>query len=308
MRPSGAQHVLRGRLDGRDTEVTIAGVAAALRAFTVGDVDIVPRYGDEAIPSLGSGIVMVPWPNRIDGGRWNASGADQQLDISEPEKGNALHGLLRTTEYAVVERTDASVTLTAGIYAPNGYPFVIETFVTYALTSTGLSVRHLLRNHSPVPAPIALGVHPYFKIGGVPTEDLLLSSSATEVDIDDERKLPIRRERVSGATDLRDGRRVGDLNLDHCFTGLKITRGRSVTSLTAQDGRSVRVWADESFTHQVLLVTRDFLDETGHPTLAVAIEPQTASVNAFNTGDGLRFLEQGEEWSLGWGVEVSFGA
>ena len=35
---------------------------------------------------------------------------------------------------------------------------------------------------------------------------------------------------------------------------------------------------------------------------AVAIEPVSCAVNAFNTGDGLRWLAPGESWSASWGL------
>jgi aldose 1-epimerase len=302
MNPSGEDYELRGEVDGQRVVVTIAQVAAALRSFSVDGVDIVPRYADGAIPSMGSGIVMVPWPNRVADGQWVAGGVTHQLDVSEVQKNNALHGLLRYTAYSVLGRDESSVTLGANIHAANGYPFVIETTVRYSLGPDGLTVRHTLRNHSDSPAPVALGTHPYFQIGDVPTEDLVLSSPASQVYIDNERSLPVRHETVSGGFDLRLGARVADLDLDNCFRDITQNDGGVVAALTAPDGRSVEVWADPDFAYLVLLTTHSFVDHTGHAVAAVAIEPQTAAVNAFNTGDGLRQLAPGEEWALSWGV------
>lgn len=302
MNPSGEDYALQGEVDGQRVVVTIAQVAAALRAFVVDGIDIVPRYADGAIPSMGSGIVMVPWPNRVADGQWVTDGVTRQLDISEVDKGNALHGLLRYTAYSVLERDASSVTLGATIHTANGYPFVIETTVRYSLGPDGLTARHTLRNHSDSPAPVALGTHPYFQIGDVPTEDLVLRSPASQVYIDNKRSLPVRHETVSGGFDLRRGVRIADLHLDNCFRALGDPPGGVVAALTAPDGRSVEVWADPDFAYLVLLTTRSFVDHTGRAIAAVAIEPQTAAVNAFNTGDGLRWLGPGEEWALSWGV------
>lgn len=307
MRPSGEDITIRSRARGSRLEVTIAAVAAALRAFVVDGIDIVPRYAPRGIPSMGSGIVMVPWPNRVADGRWILDGAAQQLDVSEPEKNNALHGLLRHTRYQVLWRDESSVTLGAGVYTANGYPFLLETSVRYSVDEAGLTATHFVRNHSASPAPIALGTHPYFQIGDVRTDDLVLTSPATRVYVDDARSLPVRQEDVSGMFDLRAGARVGDLELDHCFTGLAPAGERSTTSLAAPDGRSVEVWADPDFGYQVLLTTRSFIDHTGAAIRAVAIEPQTAAVDAFNTGEGLRWLQPGEGWTLSWGVIPKLG-
>src|SRR5665213_1185809 len=61
----------------------------------------------------------------------------------------------------VVRRTAASLTRTATIHAPNGYPFVVETFVTYAIADDGLRVEHRLHNLSVTAAPVAVGSHTY---------------------------------------------------------------------------------------------------------------------------------------------------
>lgn len=302
MRPSGEGIAIRGEAGGQQLEVTIAEVAAALRAFSVDGIDIVPRYAEDAIPSMGSGIVMVPWPNRVADGTWTANGVTHQLDISEVDKRTALHGLLRYTRYDVLEEDESSVTLGAGVFTANGYPFVLETTTRYSIGDVGLTATHMVRNHSDAAAPVALGTHPYFQIGDVATDDLVLVSPATQVYRDDERRLPVRREDVSEGFDLRAGVRVGELDLDHCFTGLGAAGEGSVTSLVAPDGRSVDVWAGPDFAYQVLLTTNAFVDHTGRAIRAVAIEPQTAAVNAFNTGDGLRWLQPGEAWTVSWGV------
>jgi aldose 1-epimerase len=302
MKPSGKNYAIRGRVLGQQAKVTVAQVAAALRGFKIDGVDVVPRYPRAAIPSMGSGVVMVPWPNRVADGAWKADGVVHQLDVSEVDKRNALHGLLRYTAYTVLERDDAAITLGANIHTANDYPYVLQTSVRYGLSDSGLIVEHEIRNRSDVAAPVAIGTHPYFQIGDVPTEDLVLTSPAEQVYAHDERCLPVRKDAVSGLLDLRHGARVRDLALDHCFTGLAPAGERSTTTLTAPDGRSVAVWADADFAYQVLLVTDSFVDHTGVEVRAVAIEPQTAAVNAFNTGDGLRWLRPGERWTLRWGV------
>jgi aldose 1-epimerase len=302
MRPTGQHHVLTGLIADQLVEVTIAQVAAALRGFSVDGVDVVQRYAENAIPPLGAGIVMVPWPNRVDHGRWPNHGVIEQLDISQVAQDHALHGLLKNTAYTVVARSAASITLSASIYAPPGYPFVVATSVRYTITDEGLEVEHRLRNHSATAAPVAVGTHGYYKIGGVRTEDLVITSSARTVYVDDERQVPVSRTSASGDFDLRAGRRVGDLVVDHCFTNFSLTDGRHTTTLSASDGRRVEVWSDQNFAYQVLLTTRQFTAESGRPTFAVAIEPQTAAVDAFNNREGLHELQPDEEWVVRWGV------
>jgi aldose 1-epimerase len=50
-----------------------------------------------------------------------------------------------------------------------------------------------------------------------------------------------------------------------------------------------------------VFTTRAFPKGAGEG-LAVAVEPMTAPPDAFNSGEGVRWLEPGEHWSVNWGV------
>jgi aldose 1-epimerase len=69
-------------------------------------------------------------------------------------------------------------------------------------------------------------------------------------------------------------------------------------SLRAPDGRAVSLWADDQFDYVHVFITREFPCRG----TAVAIEPMTAPANAFNSGEGLRWVEPGESWSMSWGI------
>ena len=73
------------------------------------------------------------------------------------------------------------------------------------------------------------------------------------------------------------------------------------TALTAPDGRFVELWQDESFGFVQVFTTRLFPTAAGRH-LAIAIEPMTAPPNAFNSGQGVRWLAQDESWSATWGI------
>jgi aldose 1-epimerase len=284
-----------------DSRVTaeIAQVGAALRALTVDGVDLVPRYPDDALTPAASGVVLVPWPNRVRDGRWTQRGVTRQLALSEPALGNASHGLLRFAGYRVEEQTDAASTLRADIFPQTGYPFHLETRVTHAITDDGLHVRHELRNVGAEEAPVALGVHPYLHIGGVDTADLVLRSSGTTRIVQDERKLPVGLSDVDASTDLRSGRRLGEVDLDTAYTGLeREADGRVRHTLTAPDGRSVTLWQGEGFDWVQAFTTDRYPDQP----LALAIEPMTAPADALNSGTGLRWLAPEETWTLEWGI------
>lgn len=293
--PTGHRFHLRGP----HSSAEIAQVGAALRALTVDGVDLVPRYADDVPTPAASGVVLVPWPNRIRDGRYTFGGVERQLALSEPAFGNASHGLLRFGSYTAVEVTDDRLVLTADVVPQTGYPFHLRTRVTFTLLPDGLHVEHVIENVGADTAPVALGIHPYLQIGGVATADLVIHSTGTSTLVVDDRKLPVDEVPVTEATDLRAGRRLGDVALDNAYRGLeRDADGRARHTLTAPDGRRVELWQDAGFEWAQVFTT----DRYPGNSLAVAIEPMTAPSNAFATGVDLVALEPGREMRREWGI------
>jgi aldose 1-epimerase len=285
---------------------TITEVAAALREFTVDGVDLTEPYPRSATPPFACGISLAPWPNRVADGLWHLHGKPQQLDITEPDKNNALHGLLRYTGFRLVERTDASVTLGAHVFPQHGYPFHLDTTVRYGLVDGGLDVTHSVLNLSEAAAPVALGAHPFLTIGDVPTADLTLTVHASTRFEVDARLNPIREIPVEGTYDLRTGRPVGEIDFDDAFGGVQTVDGVSAV-LAAPDGRRVLLVQDANHGYVQVFTTRGFPKHSGggngEPGLAVAVEPMSAPPNALNSGLGLRWVQPGETWQASWGIQ-----
>ncbi|RXZ47893.1 aldose epimerase [Agromyces fucosus] len=299
--PTGEQFALETSTSSGDIRATITAVAAGIRTLSINGIDLVPPFGEDQTPPAGAGIVLVPWPNRIRDGRWSHDGVDHQLVISEPAKNNAIHGLLRNTEYRPIARERDSVTLSATVYPQLGYPYLLGTAVHYELVSDGLKVTHFVENLGAEAAPVAIGTHPYLKIDGVPTADLELRlDAASHIEVD-ERLLPTGEVPVDGTEwDFREGRRVGDVSLDDAFGEIASEDGQVLHTLTAPDGRTVSIWADSAFEYVQVYTTTTFPGENGD--VAIAIEPMTAPAEAFNSGRGLRWLDPGEEWQISWGI------
>lgn len=308
--PTGTQYRLQLESPGGHATAIITEVAAGLRAYALNGIELVETFAEETTPPMAAGIVLAPWPNRIRDGLWIQNGIARQLAITEPAKHNASHGLLRFTAYRLVRRTASSVTLAATIFPQTGYPFHLDTTVSYTLTETGLEVTHDVQNVGQEAAPYAIGAHPYLQIGGVPSGELTLQVNAATRILVDDRQNPIGHEPVAGtAFDLRAGRRVADLDLDAGFADVLIDGGRSEHSLTAPDGRSITLWGDENVRYVQVFTPRSFptpadARAADAPAVhqAVALEPMTAPANAFNSGDGLRWVAPGESWTVRWGI------
>jgi aldose 1-epimerase len=294
---TGPQYTLRRA----GATAVVVSLAAGLRHYDRGGVELVEGYGESAIAPGAAGITLAPFANRVDGGLWHLEGRAQQLDITEVARNNAIHGLLRNTGYAVLEQSESHVLQEAVIHPQHGYPFLARHQVRHELTSSGaLRVSQTLVNDSAVRAPFVLGAHPYFRLGDVATEQLTITVDAATWLAANDRMIPTQALSVDAAHDLRAGRLVGELRMDTAFTDLAFMHdGVARHTLSAPDGRSVSLWHDSSASHVHVFITPDFPGRS----LAVAMEPMTGPADAFNSGNGLRWLEPGESFTLRWGID-----
>lgn len=286
-----------------DVTAIVSETAASLRSLIVDGVHLVRGTLDEQ-PPLGAGAILVPWPNRVEGGRWALDGDPQQLDLTEPELDNANHGLLASTRYAVQDGEPDRIALSAPVHAGRGYPFELATSVEYRLTGDGVEVTHTIENRSDRAAPVALGAHPYLRLGDIEVGDLVLQLKASRALTLDDGHIPRGSTDVAGTPlDLRIGRLVRDVVPHGCYTDLELEDGLVQHSLRAADGQEVRLWAEAVFTHVQVFVADDFPTPAGAVT-AIAIEPMTAPPNALRTGESLRWLDPGETWTARWGIRL----
>jgi aldose 1-epimerase len=287
---------------GGTVDATITQVAAGIRRLSVSGIDIVPPYGADVQRPYGSGMILVPWPNRIRDGRWLLNGEEQQLALTEPKKHNASHGLLRFTPYSVAARTESTLRLEARVFPQSGYPFLLDTAVTYRLVNAGVEVTHSITNQSDAAAPVAIGAHPYVTIGDVEPEELTVTVNVATRFETDERSLPTGEVPVEATPfDLRGGVRLGNLDIDAGFGDAEIVDGVSEHTVSAPDGRSVTVWGDKNFRYWQVFTNEQYQGQSK----AVAIEPMTAPANAFNSGRDLTWLAPGETWEATWGIRAN---
>ncbi len=300
--PTGEQFTLHHDGAHGPVEATIVQVAAGLRHLTVDGHDLVQGYAEDSAPPFGTGIVLVPWPNRVRDGRWTHEGRELQLDITEVDKSNAIHGLLRNTPYTVVERSDDAVTLGAVVVPQHGYPFHLSTTVTYRLTGNGIRVTHGITNVGTHAAPFAVGTHPFLRVGAHPVDELTLTARTVEHVAVDARLNPTGIEPAAGgAFDLSAGRLVADLELDDAGRVEPDADGITRTVLSAPDGTETELWQEGDWEWLQVFITRTYPTSEG-PVTAIAVEPMTAPADALVSGTGLRWVAPGESWSGSWGI------
>jgi galactose mutarotase-like enzyme len=69
---------------------------------------------------------LIPWPNRLRDGHYGFDGADYQAALTEPDKHNAIHGLLRRRPCQLTRHDPDRVTLATTLHPMQGYPFTLD--------------------------------------------------------------------------------------------------------------------------------------------------------------------------------------
>jgi aldose 1-epimerase len=306
--PGGSHHPLpSGRqfeICFGDQAVTAVEVGGGLRAYTAAGADVVDGYPAGERCDGGRGQLLLPWPNRIQDGTYSFGGAEHRLSLTEPERGNAIHGLTRWSSWAAADHSPAAVTMRLRLFPQPGYPFTLDLETRYSLDSTGLSVRMKATNLGHDLCPFGAGAHPYLTAGEPAIDGCILSIPAATRLTADERGIPSGREPVTGTPwDFGVARPIGSLQLDTAFTDLPAAADGIVRVELAStaSGRTVTLWADASAFPYLMVFSGDTL-AVGRRRRGLAIEPMTCPPNAFRSGQGLAVLEPGESWLGSWGI------
>ena len=285
-----------------DQRAVVVEVGGGLRAYAAGGRELLDGYRADEMCSSGRGQVLIPWPNRLEDGRYEFDGRSQQLALNEPEHGNAIHGLMRWANWTVAEREAHRAVLAHVLHPQPGYPFSLGLSVEYALTDDGLRVRTTATNLGTEPCPFGSGAHPYLTLGTATIDGLILRAPGRTVLRSDERGLPIGTQAVAHTEyDFQTPRRIGATRLDHAFTDLeRDAEGLARVELRDPDhGTQVSLWVDASYPY-LMLFSGDPLPNVRRRSLAV--EPMTCPPNAFRTGEALIRLTPGASFTGTWGI------
>jgi aldose 1-epimerase len=283
--------------------VAVIELGGGLRSYEADGKPILDGFPLGERPTSGRGQVLVPWPNRIENGSYEFDGEHLQLPLTEPEHGNAIHGLVRGATWDAVVVEPDRVAMEFVLEPQPGYPFTLALRIEYALSAAGLAVTTTARNLGVEPCPYGCGQHPYLTLGTPTVDPLLLRIPARVVGLSDERGLPAGSESVDGTEyDFRSGRPIGGTVLDNAYTDLERDGdGRARVRLDDPDGDAgITLWVDESYPY-VMVFTGDPLPDVARH--GIAVEPMTCPPNAFRTHDSLIILEPGESTASTWGIE-----
>jgi aldose 1-epimerase len=278
----------------------VTEVGATLRSYTVDGRPVVRGFEADEVIQKGRGQQLLPWPNRIRDGLYTFQGTEQQLDISEPKRHTALHGLARHVPWTLVEHTEDTVTQLVRIYPQPGWPGILEATITQQVTERGLQVNVHASNIGDVDVPFGYAAHPYLTVGETAVDEVSITlPAAAYLEVDD-RLLPLRVSPVRGTeNDLRAGKPLGTTVLDTAFTDIERDEdGRWRVKLSLGD-RHAELWGDTTMSWIQVFTGEEYRD------LSLAIEPMTCGPDAFNEGpthEGMIVLAPGKSYSGRWGI------
>lgn len=300
--PSGEQHVLTAG----DHELVVAEVGGGIRTYRCAGADVIDGYAVDEMCSGGRGQILAPWPNRVGDGRFDWHGRSWQLALNEPERSNAIHGLVRWLPWVVEERSESRLGIGCRLIPQPGWPWPLRLRVSYSLAASGLEVTTSATNEGGAGAcPFGLGWHPYVAAFGGVVDGVELRLPAGSVYKSDDRGLPLSVGPVMGtAMDFRGGRAIGEVQLDDAFTDLIRAEGdRAVVEVRSASGeQSIQLWVDSAFTH-LMVYTGDTLSDETRRRRGLAVEPMTCAPDMLRNGYGLLTLEEGQTFQGSWGLQ-----
>jgi aldose 1-epimerase len=293
---------------GRQTELVhgahravVVEVGGGLREYTVDGAAVVDGYAAEEMCNGGRGQTLIPWPNRLAGGKYEFGGDTLQLPLTEVDKNNAIHGLTRWSDWTLLYSTPSSAVLALTLWPQPGYPFALDCRLEYALSDTGLTVHTVSTNIGDRPCPYGTGAHPYLTAGTDTVDGATLQAPGRRYLPVDEQGIPTGIVDAEGTPyDFRSPRSLDGALLDHCYTDLeRDADGIAAVVLTGPD-RAVRLWFDDVSPYMQVF-TGDTLPPD-RKRRGLAVEPMTCPPDAFRTGEGLIVLEPGQTVTSTWGI------
>ena len=181
---------------------------------------VLRRATKEALRTLGvrasACYPLVPYANRIAGGRLPAAGRLYTLRANFPPEPHALHGVGWQRSWQIVRAAGSSAELILRYEpdTPADWPFAFEARQRFELGERGLTITLSVSNRDAMAWPAGLGLHPNLALR--PGETLQFDAAGAWCNGPD--RLPAHP--VCGAAwDFSKARSVAALDLDHDFHG-----------------------------------------------------------------------------------------
>ena len=102
-------------------------------------------------------------------------GVAQQLSLSEPDRHNAIHGLVRHVPWRLVAHAADRVEQLVRVYPQSGWPGAIEATIVHTVGDDGVVTELTVANIGSGPVPFGYAAHPYLTVGEDTVDDVVIS-------------------------------------------------------------------------------------------------------------------------------------
>lgn len=266
-----------------DTRLVLDAVhGGAIREYSWRGLDILrpALSASDDDPMQLSCFPLVPYANRIAGGRFVADGREVRLRRNWDRDPHPLHGQGWRSAWTIESTSDSQATL-AFCGGGNEWPWRYRAVQEFELLPAGLALRLSVENLSEGIMPAMLGLHPYFPEGPRAT----VQARTRTVWLPDAQSLPVQEIMTPADWTFDTPRSAVRVALDHCFDhwdGVAVVRWPDRTlRLSASGARALHVYtpANAGF---------------------FCLEPQTAAAGALQrTAGEVARLAPGERLQLG---------
>jgi aldose 1-epimerase len=275
---------------GRWRLVVDPATGGAIASLTWGGIDVLRPVADARLAAQGgravAGYPLIPYANRIAGGRFALGGEMFQLDSNFGADPNTIHGNAWMHPWHALD-SGARIALgfdhTPDAASAREFPFAYHVEQHFAFDDAGLTIGLSVENRDTRPWPAGLGLHPYV----ARTPRTVLRFEADTVWMTDAAGLPQLQRAVEGDTEFDRGRALAGSLIDNCFAGW----GGTALVTWPEHGLSLRLQAGPPLDH-VQLYTPPGADFFG-------LEPVSNMPDAINrlddtAGHGLQILAPGQ--------------
>jgi aldose 1-epimerase len=249
-------------------EVLPASGGGLLRFDLLRDGESVPIFRpgnlDEALsePKALACYPLVPWSNRIGGGRFAFDGKTIEVPLTRDDELYPLHGHGWLMPWHQVAQGETFIELAAVV--DHGQPFRYRALQRYTLAGNTRQITLTVRNEG-APLPFGLGVHPFFPR----TPDVRLHASATGMWQAAPDHLPITLQAPPPHADFRKRRLLEPgTTIDHSFEGW--------------GGQAEVVWPDRRLAVAIAADTSRYVLYTPAEHDFFCFEPVDHTINAHN--------------------------
>lgn len=186
---------------------------------------------------------LVPYCNRIADGRFTFAGHDVTLSPNLPPQRHPLHGTGWKRSWRILQR-DAASAVIADDCPAGEWPWATRACQSISLDPRGCTIRLVAENRAMEPAPLGLGLHPYFRRSA----DTVVTFTANRMLCIDAEFLPDGASLPADAlASWSAGAPLPDTLVDNCFTGwsgtASIADSHGVIRLSALGGPCCHLFA-----------------------------------------------------------------